>query len=116
MVIEFDKNRPTLSEFNRQCIEKIPPADMREIIAGAKFDADQVFDHADDLSMPRGFCSSCQRNGEEPVFGFLIFDILTGRSWCKKCYEDKLVRDRCQAWLDRDACRIPLDYEDFIRI
>lgn len=116
MVIHFDKHRPTLSEFDRQCIEKIPPADMREIIAGAKFDADQVFEHADELSMPRGFCSNCQRNGEEPVFGFLIFDILTGRSWCRKCWADKLTRERCQAWLDRDACRIPLDYEDFIRI
>lgn len=63
MVIDFDKNRPTLSEFDRQCLEKIPPADMREIIAGAK-----------------------------------------------------LVRDRCQAWLDRDANWIPLDYEDFIRV
>lgn len=116
MVIEFEKSRPTLSEFDRQCLEKIPPADMREIIAGAKFDSDDVFSHADEVSMPRGYCYNCQRNGKEPVFGFLVLDILTGCSWCKECYVDKLVRERCQAWLDRDANRIPLDYEDFIRI
>jgi hypothetical protein len=102
-----------LSDFDRECIEKIPPAELREIHDKAL----RIIDLAR-LSpagpLPLGYCDKCPGDGKfrpkQPCFAFME----TRESLCAYHAMEKLERELCREYLE--AHRPKLDLKDFAKI
>lgn len=102
-----------LSDFDRECIEKIPPAELRTI-------HDKVLRIIDICMLspagplPMGYCDKCPGDGKfrlkQPCFTFLQ----TRESLCAYHFLEKRERELCKEYLD--AHRPKLDLEDFAKI
>lgn len=103
---------PVLSDFDRECLEKIPPAELRAIHERAVQDMHTVFDHADELLLPRGACTHC--SPLEYRHRYVINDVLRGESWCAFHWMEKRERDYCKEYLEEHGPKF--DVEDFARI
>lgn len=102
-----------LSDFDRECLEKIPPAELRAIHDRAVQDMRSVFEHAEELCLPRGACTHCSPF-KEHQYQYMISDVLRGESWCAFHWMEKKERDFCREYLE--AHRPKLDLEDFAKI
>ena len=100
-----------MTDFDRMCLERIPPDKLREFHERAVADTKRIFEGDRELFLPKGFCSHCATNA---LITPLIFDIEHGESWCASCWCNKKEREYCQEYLD--SIRPKLDYEDFIRL
>ena len=113
-----------LTDFDRMCLERIPPNKLREFHERAVANTKRIFEGDRKLMLPKGFCSHCATNAlftpiipsilETGQITPLICDLQTGESLCASCWCNKKEREYCQEYLD--SIRPKLDYEDFIRL
>lgn len=104
---------PRLSDFDRECLEKIPPAELHAI-------HDKVLRILDLIRLspygplPLGYCDKCPGEGKfrpkQPCFTF----IQTRESLCAYHFVEKRERELCKEYLE--AHRPKLDLEDFAKI
>lgn len=76
-------------------------------------DMRSVFEHAEELCLPRGACTHCSPF-KEYQHQYVINDVLRGESWCAFHWMEKRERDFCRDYLE--AHRPKLDLADFTRI
>lgn len=115
-------------KFNKECIEKIPPAELRSIHDRVLRIVDLArFSPAGPL--PMGYCDKCPGDGKfrlrQPCFIFLE----THESLCAYHFVEKRERELCKEYLEalkpkkpfpvaelKYGSLVPLDVEDFSRI
>ena len=121
-----------MNRLDKEYLEKIPPADLREIIARVHTQVKNLFEDAERLGLPRSvYCSEC--HPAERRLQYVISDVQTGKAWCMQHYLEKKEREACEEYLvehlgDRKLKEpfpvaetkygglVPLDVEDFARI
>jgi len=105
------KTSMEMTDFDRLCLERIPPDKLREFHERAVADTKRIFEGDRELMLPKGFCSHCATNA---LITPLIFDIERGETWCASCWLKKKEQDYCFDYIINT--RPKLDYEDFIRL
>jgi len=118
------KTSMEMTDFDRLCLERIPPDKLREFHERAVADTKRIFEGDRELMLPKGFCSHCATNALITPLIFdcatnalitpLIFDIERGETWCASCWLKKKEQDYCFDYIINT--RPKLDYEDFIRL
>lgn len=121
-----------MNRLDKELLEKIPPAALREIVARVHTQVNNLFKDAEKLGLPRStYCSEC--HPAERRLQYVVSDVLTGKAWCMQHYLEKKEREACEEYLVEhlDGSKpkapfpvgelkygglVPLDVEDFARI
>ena len=98
-----------LTEFNKQCLEKIPPQEMRSITQQAEERVKIIFGGSEKL--PYTYCSKCR---EGTTKTHCVCNIQTMESLCALHFLEKLERELCQKYIDEHKPK--LDLQDFARV
>ena len=104
-----------ITDFDKQCLEKIPPADLKEICGVSFYRTKAAF--ADLRSLSFTYCTECEKkkhniNGLRKVP--CIVSILDMTALCSRHYLEKIQRESCKEYLDKHSPK--LDLKDFARI
>lgn len=104
-----------ITDFDKQCLEKIPPADLKEICDVSFYKTKAAFGDLRNLSFT--YCSECEKekrniNGLRKVA--CIVSILDMSALCSRHYLEKIQRESCKEYLDKHSPK--LDLKDFARI
>ena len=106
--------KPTENEFDKQCLEKIPPQDLREICDRAFLITKAAFGALRNLTFT--YCSECEKSYPKkhlqkvPCF----VSVLEMTALCSNHYMQKLENELCQKYLDEHKPK--LDLTDFARV
>lgn len=105
----------TIEEFNRECIEKIPPTELRRIHDESLEFTEKTFTICkNELCITT--CTECARTTPVKHLGHVpcVVSILDMSTRCAACYQRIDEQRRCRQYLERH--RPKLDVEDFARI
>ena len=103
-----------LTEFDKQCLEKIPPQEMRFICESVKERLKKIFGGSETL--PYTYCSKCTEDLPHSRLykTRCVCDVTTLESLCAQHFGEKLERELCQKYLDEHKPK--LDLQDFARV
>ena len=103
-----------LTEFDKQCLEKIPPQEMRSITKEAEERVIKIFGGSETL--PLTFCTKCSEGAtlSKMIKTHCVCNIQTMESLCALHFLEKLERELCQKYLDEHKPK--LDLQDFARV
>jgi len=104
-----------ITDFDKQCLEKIPPNDLKKICEFSFYKAKAAFGDLRSLSF--AYCTECEKkihniNGLRKVP--CIVSILDKTALCSSHYLEKIQRESCKEYLDKHSLK--LDLKDFARI
>jgi hypothetical protein len=97
-----------LTEFDKQCLEKIPPQVMRIICEQVEERIKKIFGGS--VNLPYTYCSKCSEGFKTRC----VCDVKTHESFCSNHFAEKLERELCQKYLDEHKPK--LDLNDFARV
>lgn len=106
-----------LTEFDKQCLEKIPPQEMRSICKQVEERIKRIWGGSEQQFLCNyTYCTKCS---EGQTFSKMIktrcvCDILTCEALCAQHFAEKLERELCQKYLDEHKPK--LDLTDFARV
>ena len=103
-----------MTDFDKQCLEKIPPQEMRSICKQVEERIKKIFSGS--VNLPYTYCSKCS---EGLTFSRMfkthcVCDAKTLESLCANHFADKLERELCHKYLDEHKPK--LDLNDFARV
>jgi hypothetical protein len=103
-----------LTEFDKQCLENIPPQVMRIICKQVEERITKIFGGS--VNLPYTYCSKCS---ESLTFSKMfktrcVCDVTTFESLCANHFAEKLESELCQKYLDEHKPK--LDLNDFARV
>ena len=103
-----------LTKFNKQCLEKIPPQELRSIADEAIKITRLAF--ADRHNFCIAYCTECLKkyDNKSLIKTPCICNVLTIESLCAEHFRQKLERELCQKYLDEHKPK--LDLQDFARV
>ena len=103
-----------LTEFNKQCLEKIPPQELRSIVDETIRITRLAF--ADRHNFCITYCTECLKkyDNKSLIKTPCIAKALTMESLCAEHFMQKLERDLCQKYLEEHKPK--LDLQDFARV
>ena len=103
-----------LNAFDKQCLEKIPPQEMRSITKQAEERVKKIFSGSEMVSYT--YCSKCSEGStfSKMIKTRCVGNVLTGESLCAFHFLEKLERELCQKYLDEHKPK--LDLQDFARV
>lgn len=105
----------TIEEFHRECMEKIPPAELRRIHDESVEFTEKTFTICkNELCIT--YCTECARTRPTRYLANVpcIASILDMSTRCASCYQRIEEQRRCRQYLEQH--RPKLDVEDFARI
>lgn len=103
-----------LNAFDKQCLEKIPPQEMRSITKQAEERVKIIFGGSETL--PYTYCSKCSEGAalSKMIKTRCVCNIQTMESLCALHFLEKLERELCQKYLEEHKPK--LDLQDFARV
>lgn len=106
-----------LTKFDKQCLEKIPPQEMKRICNEVEVRIVKIFGGS--VMSPYcayTYCTKC-RQGQtlsKMIKTRCVCEIQTGEALCAHHFTEKLQRELCQKYLDEHKPK--LDLQDFARV
>lgn len=97
-----------LTEFDKQCLEKIPPQEMRFICNSVEERLKIIFGGSETL--PLTYCTKCK----DGLKTRCVCEITTLESLCAQHFGEKLQRELCKKYFDEHKPK--LDLKDFARV
>lgn len=103
-----------MTDFDKQCLEKIPHTDLREICDRAFFITKAAFGDVRNFSFQ--YCTECSKLYPTKHLKKVpcITNISDLTALCSSHFLDKIQKELCQKYLDKH--RPKLDLKDFTRI
>lgn len=103
-----------LTEFDKQCLEKIPPQDLRKICDLSFQKTRLAFSALRGLTFT--YCSECEKSYPKKHLRKVpcIVSVLEMTVLCSNHYMQKLEKELCQKYLDEHKPK--LDLTDFARL
>lgn len=103
-----------MTEFEKQCLEKIPPSDLREICDRAFFITKAAF--ADVRNFSFTYCDECSKLYPKKHLAKVpcITNYFEITALCSSHFLEKKQKELCQEYLDKHKPK--LDLKDFARI
>lgn len=103
-----------LSEFDKQCLEKIPPQELRSIADETMQRVRLAFSDRHNFCI--AYCTECLKkyDNKSLIKTPCIANILTFDCLCAEHFRQKLERELCQKYLDEHKQK--LDLQDFARV
>ena len=103
-----------MTEFDKQCLEKIPPQEMRSICKQVEKRIKNIFGGSETL--PLTYCTKCKEGAtlSKMIKTRCVCNIQTMESLCAQHIFEKLERELCQKYLDEHKPK--LDLQDFARV
>lgn len=103
-----------LTEFDKQCLEKIPPQEMRSICKQVEERIKKIFSGS--VNLPYTYCTKCSEGQtfSKMIKNRCVCDILTCEALCAQHFGEKLEKELCQKYLDKHKPK--LDLTDFARV
>lgn len=97
-----------LPEFDKQCLENIPPQEMRSICKQVEERIKKIFGGS--VNLPYTYCSKCSEGFKTRC----VCNVETLESLCANHFGEKLERELCKKYLDEHKPK--LDLTDFARV
>ena len=103
-----------MTDFEKQCLEKIPPSDLREICDRAFFITKAAFGDVRNFSFQ--YCTECSKFYPTKHLNKVpcIVNAFEMTSLCSSHFLEKKQKELCQKYLDEHKPK--LDLKDFARI
>lgn len=103
----------TDAEFNRLCLEKIPPTALRIIADQVLEDVRRVWE-SEYAPLSLTYCTRCPGGLRHKPRMRCMVDMLTGEALCPSCWAQEHEKDLCRKYLDEHKPK--LDLEDFAKV
>ena len=120
-----------MTEFDKQCIEKIPPHEMRRISETVRIRVAKVWGNPN-APLVTTTCDSCPGLSIHKIPQRCICSVVTGQSICAECWSKECEEKLCKEYLEalerinqpkepfpvaelRNGGLVPLDVADFAK-